>query len=419
VSNEEVVSINEELQSINEELESSKEELQSLNEELTTVNQQLQIKVADLEMSNSDITNLLSSSQIATICIDREYKIKWFSPSMKDIGNIIASDVGRPITDFATTGLGGNLIDDAERVLTTLASKQRELMSPDERWYLRRVVPYRSENSNDIGGVVITYTDISEAKQTAQAAVDAQRTMAATLEERVRERTVQLRTLTAELALTEERERRVLARDLHDDLGQVLAIIKIKLTSLGGSERRGVLKEPLQEVETLIDQANRSVRTLMLQLYPPALQTLGIVAALEWLGEEMERLYGLAVRIDKENDLPPLVEPARTTIFRAIRELLINVAKHAKTNIAQINCKLVPDNRISISVTDQGLGFDYQQALSNPANDCGFGLISVRERIEFIGGEMNVDSMPGYGTTITIIFPAIHTQNHHSDPAAQ
>ena len=245
-----------------------------------------------------------------------------------------------------------------------------------------------------------------QALNEALAAAAAQRAVAVLLEERVRERTAQLRALTAELALTEERERRVLARDLHDDLGQLLAIIKIKLTSLEESERRGALKGPLQEIETLVDQANRSARSLMQQLSPPALQTLGLVPALEWLGEEMERIYGLSVRIDKDGDLPALEEPARTTIFRAIRELLINVAKHAQTNVAQINCHQPASGQLSVSVTDQGRGFDSERALSSPAKDSGFGLISVRERIEFIGGRMTVDTMPGYGATITIVFPA-------------
>lgn len=401
---EQLESSNEELKASNEEIVSINEELQSLSKDLTTVNQQLQMKLADLENSNADINSLLASSQIATICLDRDYRIKWFSPGMKEIVNIIAGDVGRPIIDFSTVGLGGGLIEDANDVLATLAPRQRELLSQDKRWYLRRVVPYRS-NSNTIGGVVVTYTDISEAKQTAEEVAHAQSTMAALLEQRVRERTAQLRTLTAELALTEERERRVLARDLHDDLGQVLAIVKIKLSSLEESERRGALMEAVKEIETLIDQANRSVRSLTLQLSPPTLQTLGLIPALEWLAEEMERLYGLAVHVDEEDDLPALDEPARTTIFRAIRELLINVAKHAKTSIAQLNCGRTDDGRISISVTDQGPGFDYQQALTKPVGDAGFGLISVRERVEFIGGEMSVDSMQGYGTTVTIVFP--------------
>jgi len=403
------------LETSNQELKVLNEEIAAINEELTAVNQQLQMKVAELECSKSDIANLLASTQIATICLDRDFRIKWFSPNMKSIGNIIPGDIGRPITDFSSAGMGDDLVEDARDVLATLVPRKRELISPDNHCLLRCITPYRSDGDK-VAGVVITYTDITEAKQTAQVAADAQRATAASLEERVRERTLQLRTLTAELALTEERERRVLARDLHDDLGQVLAIVKIKLTSLEESERRGVLKDPLKEIETLIDQANRSVRSLMLQLYPPALQTLGLVAALEWLGEEMERLYGLTVHLDKDGDLPVLDEPSRTTIFRAVRELFINVAKHARTSTAQINCQRVDKDRISISVTDQGLGFDYHQSLMKPANDSGFGLISVRERIEFIGGEMNVDSMPGYGTTITIIFPAIHDLHMQEKP---
>lgn len=405
VSNEEVVSINEELQSINEELESSKEELQSLNEELITVNQQLQAKVVELEGSNTDMRNLLSCSEIATICLDRELRIKWFTPSMKDIGSIITGDVGRSITDFSTVGLGGSLIEDIVDVLRTERSKQREFKSQDEQWHLRRIVPYRTDPSH-INGVVITYSNITESRHASDQAEAALRAMATSLEERVRERTLQLRTLMAELALSEDRERRMLARDLHDDLGQVLAIVKMKLTSLEGTERRGALKGSLKEIETLIDQGNRSVRSLMLHLSPPVLDTLGLVPALEWLSEEMERLYGLAVRIGGDDSLPMLEEPVRTTIFRAVRELLINVAKHANTNLADVDCKHEDDTHIAITVTDYGCGFDYDKALSTQAGDTGFGLINVRERIEFIGGEMIVISMPGSGTTITIRFPA-------------
>ena len=374
-------------------------------EALTIGNAQLRTKVADLEASLAELTNLLTSSQIATLCLDCDTRIRWLSPNMETIGRMKAGDVGRPLADFLGANLGADIVADAARVLETLQPIQRELSLSDDRWHLRRIVPLRSDNDH-IGGVVITYADITEAKRSAQAAVAAQRAMAASLEDRVRERTAQLRMLTAELVLTEERERRVLARDLHDDLGQTLAIVKIKITSLEESERRGALKGPLQEIETLIDQAHRSARSLMVQLSPPALQALGLLPALEWLGEEIERSYGLSVDIDREGDIPALEEPARTTIFRAIRELLINVAKHAGTNSAQINCHQSDEGQLSISVTDQGVGFDYQDDTSSPAKGSGFGLLSVHERIELIGGQMSVDTMPGYGTTITIVFPA-------------
>lgn len=404
-STAEIEANNDHLTSLNAVLQATCEELQRANCELTTSNRQVQLRAADLERERSQMYDVFASCQIAVLHLDHDHRIAWFSPGMDAVCNFFSGDIGRPITDFAQGGLGSHLVDDAAIALTSPAPVQRELAFPDGRWYLRRIAPY----ANGIGGtdgVVITYTDVSELKQTELIAAEAYRTAAASLEDRVRERTTQLRKLTAELVLTEERERRVLARDLHDGIGQMLAIIKIKLTSLEGSERRGILKRPLKEIEDMVDESNRSVRSLMLQLYPPALQTLGLISAFEWLSEDMERLYGLDVRIDDDSDFPMLEEPARTTIFRAVRELLINVAKHAQTNIAQINCQRTAGGCAAISVTDQGQGFDYQRALSSPAKDSGFGLISVRERIEFIGGDLNVDSTPGYGTTITIVFPA-------------
>lgn len=404
ISNEEIISINEELHSINAELENSKEDLQSLNEELKLVNRQLQAKLGELEASNADIRNLLASSEIATLCVDRDRCIKWFSPGMGALCNIMESDIGRSLTDLAPSSFGEALDADIGAVLEKQVATQRELQSPNGHWYLRRSLPYRSENER-IDGVIINYTNISEAREQAERVADAQHGTARALEERVRLRTAQLRTLMAELGLIEERERRSLAQDLHDGLGQLLSIVKIKLTSLEYSERRGALKKPLKEIEDLVDQSNRSVRSLMQQLSPSVLEALGLVPALEWLAEEMERCYGLSVRIDVEGPPPALKEPARTTIFRVLRELLINVAKHAGTNLAQVNCQQGSDGGITLSVTDQGKGFDYEKALNGSRVESGFGLVSARERIEFIGGEMNVDTQPGYGATVSISFP--------------
>jgi two-component system CheB/CheR fusion protein len=231
-----------------------------------------------------------------------------------------------------------------------------------------------------------------------------------TLDARVRERTSQLRMLTAELALTEERERRVLAQDLHDGLGQILAILKIKLSSIKESERRGELKNALQEIEGLIDQSNQSVRTLMMQLSPPVLQALGLAPALEWLGEEMERIYGLVVHIENHGVPIILGEPARTTIFRAVRELLINVSKHAGCKKAEVKC-VHDESYVTICVTDHGNGFSYDSSTPTPVGDLGFGLISMKDRIEFIGGDMTIDSKPGCGTTVTIVFPSPHPKH--------
>jgi two-component system, chemotaxis family, CheB/CheR fusion protein len=187
-ANEEVMSINEELQSTNEELETSKEELQSLNEELSTVNSQLATKVEELETSNDDLNNLLSSTDIGTVCLDRSFRIRWFTPAVKDLVSLMPGDIGRPLKDFAARFVCDDLLKDAAAVLDKLSPVEREIGTREGRWFLSRVLPYRTADDR-IDGVVLTFTDITLRKQAEQ---DLQR-LNETLEQRVRERTELLR----------------------------------------------------------------------------------------------------------------------------------------------------------------------------------------------------------------------------------
>jgi two-component system, chemotaxis family, CheB/CheR fusion protein len=173
-SNEEVTSVNEELQSANEELETSKEELQSLNEELVTVNGQLQTKVLDLEALTNDLDNLLSSTNIAVVFLDRELNVRRFTPAIQDLLQLISADIGRPLAHLAQRFTDDDFIADARQVIATLTALEAEVLSHSGRWYLRRTLPYRTED-NRIGGIVITFIDITARKQAAQA-VEAERT---------------------------------------------------------------------------------------------------------------------------------------------------------------------------------------------------------------------------------------------------
>lgn len=173
-SNEEVTSMNEELQSTNEELETSKEELQSLNEELSSVNNQLYAKLDELERRGDDLRNLLSSTDIATIFLDSEYRIRWFTPPATTLFHINRLDVNRPIGNFAQHFHDDALLSDAQKVLQTLTSSEKEVESNDGRHYLRRILPYRTED-NRFGGIVITFVDITEQKEALQATEEARR----------------------------------------------------------------------------------------------------------------------------------------------------------------------------------------------------------------------------------------------------
>jgi two-component system CheB/CheR fusion protein len=160
-SNEEVVSMNEELQSTNEELETSKEEMQSLNEELNTVNNQLQAKVQELEDRTNDLDNLLRSTDVATLFLDRELRIRWFTPAVGDLIDAMRSDVGRPLAHLALKFEDDAFRSDAEAVLGTLQAREAEVQSHAGRWYLRRTLPYRTEDDR-IEGVVVTFMDVTD-----------------------------------------------------------------------------------------------------------------------------------------------------------------------------------------------------------------------------------------------------------------
>ncbi|MGM0601431.1 MAG: PAS domain-containing protein, partial [Candidatus Rifleibacteriota bacterium] len=163
-TNEEQQSTNEELQSTNEELTTSKEEMQSLNEELQTVNQELESKVEELSQTSNDMKNLLDSTDIAILFLDRDLKIRRFTPQVAKVFKLIPSDVGRPITDVNMDLKYPGFAEDVQEVLRTLVFSEKEIPTHDDRWFSIRIMPYRTLE-NVIDGVVITCSDITVAKQ--------------------------------------------------------------------------------------------------------------------------------------------------------------------------------------------------------------------------------------------------------------
>ncbi len=164
-SNEELQSGNEELQSTNEEMETSKEELQSVNEEIITVNTELQGKIDELAQAYDDMNNLLASTEIGTIFLDAELRIKRFTPSIAKIINLIKTDVGRPIEHLTSNLIYDGIVHDAEKVLDTLIPMQKSVEGRDDIWYKMQIKPYRT-GENVIEGTVITFIDITQEKHT-------------------------------------------------------------------------------------------------------------------------------------------------------------------------------------------------------------------------------------------------------------
>ncbi|ACF42566.1 MCP methyltransferase/methylesterase, CheR/CheB with PAS/PAC sensor [Pelodictyon phaeoclathratiforme BU-1] len=180
-TNEEMQSANEELQSTNEELTTSKEEMQSMNEELQTVNHELQSKVSDLSQANNDMKNLLNSTDIATLFLDDALNIRRFTTRTAAIIKLIASDVGRPITDIVTELHYPALADDAREVLHTLVYSEKQVSASNGRWFSVKIMPYRTQE-NRIVGLVITFSDISVAKKLEESLRESEERLRAAIE---------------------------------------------------------------------------------------------------------------------------------------------------------------------------------------------------------------------------------------------
>ncbi len=211
-----------------------------------------------------------------------------------------------------------------------------------------------------------------------------------------------LGSLTEELMMTEERQRRQIAQALHDSVGQSLAFAKRELRLLrqrGPEEVRGTLDEVCRQLEDAI----RQTRDLTFELSPSTLYTLGLQAALEELAEQFAESEGFHCRVEGPGDCLPLNEQVRSLLYRSVRELLVNVAKHAEAR----NVRIVLDRDeqgFRISVQDDGKGFDVS-VLQGRGRGGGFGMLSVRERLVRVGGAFAVESVQGKGTTVTMIVP--------------
>jgi PAS domain S-box-containing protein len=212
-----------------------------------------------------------------------------------------------------------------------------------------------------------------------------------------------LRSLSAELTATEERERRELATELHDQIGQTLALAKIKLGGLREAAPEA-LRAQVSEVRELVDQAVRSSRSLMMELGATVLHELGLEAALAGLAEEAQQRHGIACAFVDDKQPKPVAEQTKIALFRAARELLTNVVKHAGAKRAEVAVER-DGSTLRIRVRDDGAGFIVPAEGFHASREGGFGLFSIQERLARLGGSMTVTSTPRGGTTVMLEAP--------------
>ncbi len=213
----------------------------------------------------------------------------------------------------------------------------------------------------------------------------------------------QLRSLAAEVSLTEERERRRIAHDLHDHIGQLLVLAKMKLSSFHSTFGKQVAK-PVGEINELVDNAIRYTRSLTAELSPPVLYELGLEAAILWQAEQLQMRHDIKVVVEVNDEPIQLADEMRGLLFRAVRELLHNVIKHARAH--QITIRLTGQvDHILIEIIDDGTGFDTKIIDRKNCQQHGFGIFSIQERLKYIGGSLFIESEVGKGTRVLLSAP--------------
>lgn len=214
----------------------------------------------------------------------------------------------------------------------------------------------------------------------------------------------QLRSLASQLSLAEERERRRIATELHDRVGQALAISKIRLGLIKEALHSTEFGPALEEVRKFIESAIQDTRTLIFKISSPILYELGLESALEWLVEQVQKQHGITCSFDDDGQLKPLDDDIRVLLFQAVNELLINVVKHANATHARVLSRKT-GHCIQISVVDDGAGFNPSDIDFRSGQKGGFGLFSIRERLNYVEGRIEINSSPGKGTEVTLIAP--------------
>ena len=203
--------------------------------------------------------------------------------------------------------------------------------------------------------------------------------------------------------MIEERERRYIATELHDNISQTLAITKIKLGMAQGLTSSTDWVGSLNEIGELVDQAIQYTRSLTFELSPPILYELGFEAAAEWLTEQIQEQHHIEIGFEDDLRSKPMSEEIRIALFKATKELLINIVKHAQASKSKVSIWR-EDHSIRIRVEDDGVGFSTSEGKAL-GKTTGFGLFNIGERMKYLGGDMLIESEPGRGTRVTLSAP--------------
>jgi len=346
-----------------------------------------------LEVSESrfrELFNHMSSGVVVLQDVDqgRDFILVDINRAAEKIENVRREDlIGNSVDEVFPSVRKFGLLDVYRRVLKT----GRPEIYPVTVYRGNKLLVWKENYIYKLpsGEIIDVYDDITGRKQA---------------EEQLFQYQERLQSLTSELSLFEERERRNIATDLHDHIGQTLSVIKMKCHLLANKLGNGPYQDDIAKIKQLTQDAITDTRSLTSELSPPVLFELGLESAVEWLADYFSTRHGLRVVVNSEGGGQGISEDLGILLFRSVQELLMNVVKHAAAAEAVILIKY-DDHRINIEVKDEGMGFDPELYGVRQAEDYSFGLFNISERMRYVGGVLDINSVPGQGTTIILIAP--------------
>ncbi len=304
----------------------------------------------------------------------------------------LKSVIGRKMTEVIPGIYESNpeLFETYGRVVGSGQPEHFEVHIPQlEKWF--NASAYRPATDH----FVVTFSDITKRKQ----AEEVQR---------------KLHAMTVELAMAGDRERARIAGELHDQVGPNLLTCMMKLNVLRNDLSPVDSAGVMDQIEELLDGTVHEIRSLTFQLRPPILATAGLAAALKWLAKEYGERYGLVVSLAARDEDVSLQYEVKSVIFQVLRELLLNVVKHAQTSTVSISLRHGPE-RLVVTVADNGIGFDLKRIDPHIGEHVGFGLFNIRQKIEYLGGTVSIDSTPGCGALIMLTVPIDQSSGKEED----
>ncbi|MFC2173352.1 PAS domain S-box protein [Acidobacteriota bacterium] len=356
-------------------------ELHLANESLQREFDEREAIEGTLRVSEERWRSLIQHNPDFIITLDREQRILFLNRTATVIS---AKDVyGSSIMGWVVPEHRDLVKKTIERVFVTGEPDRYEAkarIDDEYRWFMTTVGPVFEDGR--VVSVILVSRDITEGK----------------------EMEVKLRSLASQASLSEERERKRIASEIHDYVTQPLAMAKIKLGAILAQESSEKLKERLKSVRSLCDNAIHSTRSLTFELSPPVLYELGFEPAVEWLVERMEEDSELSLTFEDDGNPKPLKDEIKVLLFVAVRELLFNVAKHSRATNAQIRI-LRNGSEVQVEVSDDGVGFDMEKSGDQVKQIEGFGLFSIRERLGYLGGRLEIETAPGQGARARVIAP--------------